>query len=83
VRDSGENAVAFEIRPRMDLSAQQPGSATAVAPVPPVIAPVVPPVAAIIAAILAPVMTPHGAKYGGSIASLSEQPHRHAPFIAA
>jgi hypothetical protein len=67
----------------MDLSAQQPWSGTAVAPVIPPVTPVIAPVAAIIAAIFAPVMTPHGAKYGGSIASLSEQSHRHAPFIAA
>ena len=74
-----------------ELSSQQPGSGTAVAavisPVAAVIATVTPVVLAIVAPvtpIIAPVTTPLATpEQAGSIASLSEQPHLHAPFIAS
>ena len=69
----------------MELSPQQPGSATAIAaivpPVTPVVAPVLPAVAAIIAPVRASFVTP--AKQARSISSISGRSHLHAPFIAA
>jgi len=56
----------IEVRARRELSPQQSGAATPVAPVIPavaaVIAPVLAPVAAIIAAVFTAVMPPHRAK---------------------
>jgi hypothetical protein len=58
--------VGLEVRARIELSPQQPGSGTPVAAViptvPSVIMAVLASVAAIIAAIFAPVMAPHRAK---------------------
>jgi hypothetical protein len=66
VRDSVVGVVGLEVRARIELSPQQPGSATpvfAVIPtVPSVIMTVLASVAAVIATIFAPVMAPHGAK---------------------
>jgi hypothetical protein len=80
VRDPGE-AVGFEVRARIELSAQQPGSATAVAavipPVTSVIAAVLAPVTPIIAPVTTPLATPEQA---GPIASLSEQSHLSCSF---
>ena len=70
----------------MELSPQQPGSATpATSVILPVIAPVTPvtlPVIASITPIIAPVTTPLAtSEQAGPIASISEQSHLHAPFI--
>jgi hypothetical protein len=62
VRDSSEGSIGFELGRCVELSPQQPGSATPIAAVIAPIASVIAPVAAIIAAVFAAVMTPHGAK---------------------
>ena len=69
----------------MELSPQQPGTATPVLavipPVTPIVLAVIASVAPVIAAVIPPFVTP--AEEAGSIASISEQSHLHAPFIAA
>ena len=73
----------------MGLSPQQPGSATpatpvilpVIAPVTPVILPVIAPITPIVVAVLAPFA--NLAEQAGSIFSVSEQSHLHAPFVPA
>ena len=60
----------------MELSPQQPGSASAVAPVIPPVAPVIAAVLPPVTAIIAPVTTPLAtSEQAGPIASFSEQSH--------
>jgi len=68
----------------MELSPQQPRSASAVAPVIPTVTPVIVAVLAPVTAIIAPVTPPLAtSEQAGPIASLSEQSHLHAPFISS
>jgi hypothetical protein len=74
----------LEVQARIELSPQQPRSATTVAavipPVTPVIAAVTAPVTSVIAPVTTTLATPEQA---GPIASLFEQSHLHAPFISS
>ena len=69
----------------MELSPQQPGTATPVLavipPVTPIVLAVIASVAPVIAAVIPPPVTPP--EEAGPIASISEQSHLHAPFIEA
>ena len=72
------------VRARMELSPQQPWAGPPVAAViptvTPVIVPVLSPIAAVVAAVTPPLAT---SEQAGSIFSVSEQSHLHAPFTAA